>query len=50
MCVQHTDYGDLTILKTDMTGGLQIFLDDQWIDVQPAEDSFIVNLGDMLER
>lgn len=48
--MQHTDYGDLTILKTDMVGGLQIQLEGEWIDVQPGEDEFVVNLGDMLER
>lgn len=46
----HTDYGMLTILKTDEVPGLQIRLGGSWVDVQPIEDTFIINLGDMLER
>ncbi len=40
----------LTILKTDEVPGLQIRLDGSWVDVQPIKDTFIINLGDMLER
>jgi len=46
----HTDYGFLTILATDSQPGLQIFLKDQWIDVPPCPNTFIINLGDMLQR
>ncbi|KAI9994638.1 hypothetical protein PInf_011388 [Phytophthora infestans] len=31
----HTDYGLITLLSTDMTGGLQIFHEDKWVDVPP---------------
>ncbi|GAQ89396.1 2-oxoacid-dependent dioxygenase [Klebsormidium nitens] len=51
----HSDYGMLTLLKTDDVPGLQICLEkdakvQQWIDVPPVPGAFIVNLGDMLER
>jgi isopenicillin N synthase-like dioxygenase len=47
----HTDYGLLTLLSTDENPGLQIwYKDQQWIDVPPRADAFIVNIGDMGER
>lgn len=47
----HSDYGFLTILWTDGTPGLQIYMESSgWMDVEPLPDTFIVNLGDMLER
>jgi len=47
---EHTDYGLLTILKQDMSGGLQVKSGSQWIDAMPIPDSFICNIGDMLDR
>lgn len=47
----HTDYGLLTLLSTDENPGLQIWTkDEQWMDVPPRADAFIVNIGDMGER
>lgn len=46
----HTDYGLLTLLKQDSTGGLQVRNSDRWIDVPDVADSFVCNVGDMLER
>ncbi|CAD7697646.1 unnamed protein product [Ostreobium quekettii] len=46
----HTDYGMLTILATDDTPGLQIHVGGQWIDVPPQHGTFIINIGDLLER
>lgn len=48
----HTDYGAFTILKQDSIGGLQVQSrsDDQWIDVPFIENSFVVNLGDLMSR
>ena len=47
---EHTDYGVLTILKQDETGGLQIFTQDQWIEAPYIPGTFVCNIGDMLER
>uniref|UniRef100_A0A7S3QLD7 Fe2OG dioxygenase domain-containing protein n=2 Tax=Dunaliella tertiolecta TaxID=3047 RepID=A0A7S3QLD7_DUNTE len=47
----HSDYGMLTLLKTDDVPGLQIHTDATgWMDVPPKPECFIINLGDMLER
>lgn len=47
---EHTDYGLLTILKQDAVGGLQIKNGDEWIAAPPVENTFICNIGDMLDR
>ena len=47
---EHTDYGLLTILKQDDCGGLQIKSQDRWIEAPPIPNTFICNIGDMLER
>ncbi len=48
----HSDYGSLTILKTeDRPGGLQVMgRDGRWLDVPHLPGSFVVNIGDMLAR
>ena len=46
----HSDYGLLTILATDGTPGLQIWHQDQWIDVSHVPGALLINLGDMAER
>lgn len=46
---QHTDYGMLTILKQDRVGGLQVFSRERWIDAPYMENTFICNIGDMLD-
>ncbi len=46
----HTDYGTLTILRTDQVAGLQIHTDDGWWDVPPDPDMFVVNLGDTIAQ
>lgn len=46
----HTDYGALTILLAEKAlGGLQVKLrHGGWVDVQPAPNSFIINIGDLM--
>ncbi len=47
----HRDYGSLTILKADTEiGGLQVDLDGRWIDVPIIPDTFVVNIGELMER
>jgi isopenicillin N synthase-like dioxygenase len=47
----HTDYGCVTLLAQDETGGLQVRAKDgSWIEAPPVAGSFVVNIGDMMER
>ena len=46
----HTDYGAFTIVATEQVPGLQIFLDDEWLDVPMVPNGFVVNLGDLMAR
>jgi isopenicillin N synthase-like dioxygenase len=47
----HTDYGNLTILAQDDTGGLQVRRrDGSWIDAPPLHGTFVCNIGDCLMR
>jgi isopenicillin N synthase-like dioxygenase len=46
----HTDYGLLTLLRQDTVAGLQIWHHDRWLPAPPVPDSFVCNVGDMLER
>ena len=47
---QHTDYGLLTLLLQDDCGGLQVRGRNGWIDIEPIPNTFVCNIGDMLER
>lgn len=45
----HTDFGSLTIVHRDQApGGLQVLVDDAWVDAPWVEDSFVINLGDLM--
>jgi polar amino acid transport system ATP-binding protein len=47
---EHTDYGLLTLLRQDDVGGLQVRTPHGWIDAPPIPQSFVCNIGDMLDR
>lgn len=47
---EHTDYGLLTILAHDGTPGLEVRGPGGWLEVPSVPDTFVVNLGDMLDR
>ncbi|MEV7970082.1 2-oxoglutarate and iron-dependent oxygenase domain-containing protein [Sphaerisporangium sp. NPDC088356] len=48
----HTDFGTVTILERQPgVGGLQVYtLNGEWIDAPFVEDSFTINIGDLLAR
>ena len=47
---EHTDYGLLTILRQDDCGGLEVKSGGAWTEAPPIPDSFVCNIGDMLDR
>lgn len=47
----HTDFGALTLLAQDGVGGLQVQTPSgDWIDAPKIDGTFVVNVGDMLNR
>ena len=48
----HTDYGIITVLAQDSTGGLQVRPRGatEWIDAPPIEGAYVLNVADMLAR
>jgi len=47
----HTDFGVLTVLCQDNTGGLQVQdINGDWIHAPPIEGALVVNVGDLLSR
>lgn len=47
----HTDFGVLTVLCQDSTGGLQVQdVNGDWVHAPPIEDTLVVNVGDLLSR
>jgi isopenicillin N synthase-like dioxygenase len=47
----HTDYGIITLVAQDDSGGLQVRpLGGSWIDAPPIPGTFVLNVADMLAR
>ncbi len=48
---KHTDTGIFTVLIQEYfpTPSLRVYTKDKWIDVPCVEDTFVINLGDMLQ-
>ncbi len=45
----HTDFGSLTIVQRDKApGGLQVLMDGTWVSAPYVEDSFVINIGDLM--
>jgi isopenicillin N synthase-like dioxygenase len=47
---EHTDYGLLTLLHQDDIGGLEVKTREGWVAALPLANSFVCNIGDMLDR
>lgn len=47
---EHSDYGLLTLLAQDQSGGLQVKTPEGWIDAPPLPGTLVCNIGDMLDR
>ena len=47
---EHTDYGLVTLLAQDDSGGLQVAAPGGWIDAPPIPGTLVCNIGDMLDR
>ena len=47
----HTDYGCLTLVWQDSTGGLEVRTrEGEWVTAHPIPDTLVVNVGDLLAR
>ncbi|XP_030507378.2 1-aminocyclopropane-1-carboxylate oxidase homolog 12 [Cannabis sativa] len=46
---KHADMDFLTVLLQDDIGGLQVLIDNKWIDVPPQPGALVVNIGDLLQ-
>lgn len=47
----HTDWGCLTLLYQDMSGGLEVQgSDGGWVQATPIPGTYVVNVGDLLAR
>ena len=50
-CGAHSDYGLFTILAQDLVGGLQVRNSaGDYVAATPLEGSFVINIGDMMQR
>jgi len=46
---EHRDTGLVTFVLQDDAGGLQVQLEDGWVDVPAVPGAFVVNLGEMMQ-
>jgi isopenicillin N synthase-like dioxygenase len=47
----HTDYGVITLLHQDATGGLQVRArSGEWVMAHPIQGTLVINVGDLLAR
>lgn len=46
---KHADADVLTVLIQDQVGGLQVWHDDQWVDVPHVPGALVINTGDLLQ-
>ncbi len=47
----HTDFGVLTLLLQDLSGGLQVqHRSGEWVEAPPIEGTLVCNIGDLLAR
>lgn len=45
---QHTDYGFLTMLMQHGAGLQAKTRKDEWVDVHPIPNTFVINIGDII--
>ncbi|TKY52725.1 1-aminocyclopropane-1-carboxylate oxidase-like 1 [Spatholobus suberectus] len=46
---KHSDPSCLTILLQDTIGGLQVFHQNQWVDINPMPGALVANIGDFMQ-
>jgi isopenicillin N synthase-like dioxygenase len=50
-CGAHTDYECFTLLSQSNQSGLQVLNNQgEWINASPIENTFVVNIGDLMQR
>lgn len=50
-CGEHTDYECFTFLSQSNQSGLQVLnRKGQWINAEPIPNTFVVNIGDLMQR
>jgi isopenicillin N synthase-like dioxygenase len=47
---EHTDYGSITLLFQDQTGGLEVWTGRKWLAAPTIPQTVLVNIGDAMQR